>query len=86
MMALTLPALRADMEMYETYRCNPGPPLACPITALYGDRDATTNDETIVGWREYTAAAFAAFALPGGHFFPFDAGAKTDMVGRLSHA
>lgn len=86
MLALTLPALRADMEMYETYRCDPGPPLSCPITVLYGANDPITSADTIEPWRAQTSATFTATTRPGGHFFPFDAGNRADMIERLSRA
>jgi surfactin synthase thioesterase subunit len=78
--ALTLPALRADMEMYEAYQCEAGPSLACPITALYGKADPLTSTDSVRSWREFTIGDFTMAAVAGSHFFPFDAGAKAEMV------
>ena len=39
LMTLTLPTLRADFTVYETYVYRDGPPLECPISAFGGNDD-----------------------------------------------
>ena len=86
MMALTLPALRADMEMYETYRASDGDKLLAPIVALRGVADPITSEETVAGWAAQTRAGFRATVFPGGHFFPFDASNKATLIELLRTA
>lgn len=69
LVALLLPALRADMMMVECHRHQPGPALACPITALAGLDDARATPEVLAGWRPHTAGPFELLRFPGGHFY-----------------
>jgi len=78
---LLLPVLRADLEVYETYRHVPAPPLDLPLLALGGETDAIVSREQVVDWSRYTTGAFESAMLPGGHFFPQEhLGATTDRV------
>jgi medium-chain acyl-[acyl-carrier-protein] hydrolase len=63
------PGLRADLEVFETYRYEPAAPLDCPIQAFGGLADARATAGEIDAWRAQTTASFAAQHLPGGHFF-----------------
>ncbi|MGW3077188.1 MULTISPECIES: thioesterase II family protein [unclassified Kitasatospora] len=69
---LLMPMMRADFAMIETYRCRPGQPLSCPVTAWCGDNDPEVPPEAMRGWGDCTAAAFTLSVLPGGHFFLTD--------------
>jgi medium-chain acyl-[acyl-carrier-protein] hydrolase len=69
MMQLTLPLLRADFEVVETYVYSPRPPLDCPITAFGGVDDKEVSREKVEAWREQTTASFSLNMLPGSHFF-----------------
>jgi medium-chain acyl-[acyl-carrier-protein] hydrolase len=68
-LALLLPALRADFAAYETYVCRPEPPLDCPISAFAGEGDAHAPEQAMEGWSLHTSTAFDLSALPGDHFF-----------------
>jgi surfactin synthase thioesterase subunit len=82
-----LPALRADMEAYETYAYVPAPPLDCPITAFGGDKDAIASAEDLAAWREQTTAAFAVHLFHGGHFyFESDPGFFTALSALLAES
>lgn len=70
LMALYLPALRADLAMAESYVHVPEPPLACPITGFGGIDDPTVPRGQLEEWRHQTSAAFNIRMLPGDHFFP----------------
>ncbi|MDZ7319899.1 MAG: alpha/beta fold hydrolase, partial [candidate division KSB1 bacterium] len=59
LMQLLIPMLRADFEVNETYRYDPEPPLACPITVYGGANDRDVNREALEAWREQTSADFA---------------------------
>jgi medium-chain acyl-[acyl-carrier-protein] hydrolase len=69
LLALLLPVMRADLEVFETYSHAPGPPLEVPILALGGRSDPHVAPAELEAWRTHTAAAFAAELFPGGHFF-----------------
>lgn len=67
--ALFLPMLRADFALFERYRHEEEPPLACPIVAFTGSADHTLPQERAAAWRQHTRGAFTLHTLPGGHFF-----------------
>jgi medium-chain acyl-[acyl-carrier-protein] hydrolase len=69
LMALLLPAFRADYGIWEAYRSADEPPLDVPISAFGGLSDDMTPREEIEGWRAQTTRAFALRMLPGGHLF-----------------
>jgi medium-chain acyl-[acyl-carrier-protein] hydrolase len=69
---LLLPALRADLEMYETYEHTFATPLEVPVLALGGDSDTLVSPAQVLDWRAHTTGEFEAEILPGGHFFPQD--------------
>ncbi|MGK5638178.1 thioesterase II family protein [Streptomyces sp. URMC 126] len=71
MMALLLPAVRADFALADGYRHRPGRLLACPVTAFAGTEDRAVSPEAAGGWSACTRGRFTALRMPGGHFFPF---------------
>lgn len=68
-LAMVLPAIRADYTAAETYTYRPGPPLACPVIALTGDRDPKVTVEEADAWREHTSGDFELAVYPGAHFY-----------------
>ncbi|MBB4952062.1 medium-chain acyl-[acyl-carrier-protein] hydrolase [Agrobacterium vitis] len=83
LMAMVLPALRADFEALETWQYRPGNRLTIPITALGGDRDILVPFGLLNAWGEQTEAEFEARIIPGGHFFLHsDAERVLDIIGR----
>lgn len=69
LMALLLPAMRADFEMLETHRHMDEPPLPVPMTALGGTDDPGVPEADLAAWRAEAGAGFAMHLFPGGHFF-----------------
>lgn len=69
MLELVLPALRADLEAYETYQFTDAPALRCPIQAWAGVTDASLAPAALGDWAVHTTAAFSAVFFAGGHFF-----------------
>lgn len=63
-----VPLLRADIEMIETYRYQPGEPLDCPISVFGGQTDRITRDE-LAAWQEMTTREVEVQQFAGGHFF-----------------
>ena len=68
MRRLLLPALRADVEVIETYRYVDQPPLDCSLSAFRGSEDACTR-EGVSAWRMHVTGAFQEWTFPGGHFY-----------------
>ena len=50
LMQLTLPALRADFAICETYNYLAEPPLACPISAFGGTQDPKVSRPELEAW------------------------------------
>jgi medium-chain acyl-[acyl-carrier-protein] hydrolase len=69
LMQIVLPALRADVEMCETYVPTTGAPLTSPISAYGGQYDTQIGYDGVVGWYVQTWGAFTFRFFPGGHFF-----------------
>lgn len=69
LLALLLPPLQADLELFETYAYAPQPPLACPISVFGGRRDSRLDREQYQAWQELTEAPIAITMFEGGHFF-----------------
>ncbi|GGU45051.1 thioesterase II family protein [Streptomyces violascens] len=90
-----LPTLRADFDLWENHRIEPGPRLATPITVLAGDDDPRAPLDTLGPWREQTDAGFDSRFYAGGHFYFLDKTAEVvafisqtllapEMAGRAS--
>jgi surfactin synthase thioesterase subunit len=66
---MVLPAVRSDYRAIEMYRYREGPPLTCPIVALYGDADPRVTSDEVEAWASHTVGGFRAHRFPGGHFY-----------------
>jgi surfactin synthase thioesterase subunit len=82
MMRAALPALRADYQAIETYRCTADVTVACPITVLTGDSDPKTSLDEAKAWAQHTTGAFDIHVYPGGHFFLTD---HAEQILKLLH-
>jgi surfactin synthase thioesterase subunit len=82
LLALFLPALRADITAIETYQYNPESPLECPITVLGGVEDRQVSAADLAGWRSQTTGEFNQTMLPGGHFFVSQHSAEVSRIVR----
>jgi len=69
LMAILLPPLQADLELFETYTFVPKLPLACPISVFGGLDDHRLSQEEYQAWRELTSAPIDVTMFEGGHFF-----------------
>lgn len=66
---LTLPILRADLQLLSSYRYSRAPPMSCPVSVFAGSDDPSTPAESLDGWREETRGSFDVCMLDAGHFF-----------------
>lgn len=69
LLALLLPALRADMLALETYRPHSSDPLPCPVSAFGGAEDPLAPRAHLEAWRDETRSDFRVRQFPGGHFY-----------------
>jgi medium-chain acyl-[acyl-carrier-protein] hydrolase len=69
LLAFFTPTLRADLEVTETYRYTPRPPLRCPITVFGGQDDPRVDRIELEAWRAETEGAFDLRIFEGGHFY-----------------
>jgi medium-chain acyl-[acyl-carrier-protein] hydrolase len=79
LLKMVLPALRADLQMIETYQCAEESPLEVPMLVLGGTEDPAVTAGHLMEWRRYAAQECNIRLLPGGHFFLF-AGVATSRV------
>ena len=66
---LFLPVMRADMEMFETYKYREEPPLEIPITAIRGTEDIGLLSANFDAWSSMTSSQFHKVEFKAGHFF-----------------
>ncbi|HEY6390515.1 MAG TPA: alpha/beta fold hydrolase [Bryobacteraceae bacterium] len=64
-----LAIVRADFQVLETNRMEPGAKTACPILAMAGASDSDVQPEEMRGWSELTTGPFSFETLAGGHSF-----------------
>ena len=69
LMALTLPTIRADFELCETYRYAAEAPLDVPITALGGRDDPDVPAASLEAWRQESTGPVTVEIVEGDHFF-----------------
>jgi medium-chain acyl-[acyl-carrier-protein] hydrolase len=69
LVAVLLPAMRADLAMCETYDYRGEPPLTCPISVHGGEHDDKVPLEHLTPWRVQTSGEFQLRVFPGDHFF-----------------
>jgi pyochelin biosynthesis protein PchC len=73
LVALLLPALRADVAAHESYRPRADiDPLSCPVRCYHGLDDPLVDADLLAGWAEISTGEFTAHTRPGAHFHPFD--------------
>jgi medium-chain acyl-[acyl-carrier-protein] hydrolase len=67
--AMFLRVVRADMEMFETYRAQPVVPLDLPIWAFAGREDGAAPPQDMDGWSRFSTHEVTVRVMEGGHFF-----------------
>lgn len=69
LMELTLPTVRADFSVLETYDHRSETPLTVPLTVHTGKRDPSVSPSSLYGWRDQTDARTRLVTYEGDHFF-----------------
>jgi len=71
-LALVLPMLQADFELYANYRYEERPPLECPIVTIRGAGDTYISYQSQTEWKNHTDRHFSFQVVPGKHLFMVD--------------
>ena len=69
LVAVLLPAMRADLAICETYEYRDELPFKCPISIYGGEHDYKVPLEHLIPWRVHTSGEFRLRVFPGDHFF-----------------
>lgn len=69
LLALLIPFMRSDFELFETYEFRPGPPLNTPFSLCFGSADPETEPDDAARWGELTTAGHETRWFEGNHFF-----------------
>ncbi len=86
LLALLLPALRADVAAVEAYRPAKHAVLACPLSAFGGTDDATATPDDLEAWGELTRGPFDVRLFAGGHFYINDDRHRETVVAEVRAA
>jgi len=76
-----IPLLKADVEMIETYRYHPEPPLACPIS-VFGGRSDSIAEADLRAWQQQSSRSVYVQIMEGSHFFMHTA--QADLLAVIS--
>lgn len=71
-LALLLPMLQADFEVYTNYRYRESAPLQSSIVSIRGASDAYITHESQLEWSRHTDRRFSFHVIPGPHLFVVD--------------
>lgn len=69
LMQIIMPRLRADFKACETYICEPGNPLSCPMTVFGGMKDFEVTTDSLHAWQQHTTLPIDVRMFEGNHFF-----------------
>lgn len=84
LMALMLPALRADFALTDPYHRRQPKRLGCPILAIRGQADAEVGAADMAGWAAATGSACTRWDPPGDHFYLADPAIRAALAERLA--
>jgi len=73
LLALFLPALRADVKVFETYTQLTDRRVMCPVRVYGGDDDRRPKPALLPGWQRVAEREISIRTFPGNHFYLNDA-------------
>jgi surfactin synthase thioesterase subunit len=76
LMAMALPALRADYRALGAYSWAATSPLPCPVSVLVGDADPLVTPDEARTWLDHAEGRGTIRVFPGGHFYLDDLAAE----------
>ena len=68
-MNLFVQILRNDLRVFASVPRQGNPPIAAPITVVYGTEDEACDDSDMSAWSHLSDGDTAVHPLPGGHFY-----------------
>ena len=83
-LAALIPALRADLKIFETYQYRKREALSCPISVFGGRKDGSMHEEDLNSWGEHTSSDFQLKMFDAGHIFLQSH--KPGLIGHLRSA
>jgi pyochelin biosynthesis protein PchC len=69
LLEMVMPALRADYEAIELYRCGVGATISSPIAILTATDDPKTTVPEAQAWQDHTSGEAELHTFTGGHFY-----------------
>jgi surfactin synthase thioesterase subunit len=69
LLALFLPGLRADVEVFETYAPLTDRRVECPVRVYGGAGDRQPTPDALPGWQRLTEREISMRIFPGDHFY-----------------
>jgi medium-chain acyl-[acyl-carrier-protein] hydrolase len=67
--SLIVPALRADLQLLESYAYRDATPFTVDIAAYGGLADEMVKDDRLTRWADRTSGEFSCTTFEGGHFY-----------------
>jgi pyochelin biosynthetic protein PchC len=64
-----LPALDADIALFNAYRPEDIRALPCPVQASWGSEEASLSEEQVAAWAALSGDGFEMRQYPGDHFY-----------------
>ncbi|MCA9701074.1 MAG: thioesterase, partial [Myxococcales bacterium] len=86
MLKRTLPILRADLSVNETYEAREERPLECSLLALGGTEDPHVTGTELEMWQGRTRAHFDCAQFEGGHFYLSSPEGQRWVIGQIMAA
>lgn len=82
LLALFLPGLRADVQVFETYAPLTDRRVACPVRVYGGQDDKGPKPDLLTGWQRVAEHVISVRTFPGGHFYLNDV--RPDLCSDIS--
>ncbi len=82
LLALFLPALRADVRTFETYAPLRDDMVRCPVHVYGGSDDTHPRPDQLAGWQTVAESPITVRTFPGDHFYL--ATGRAALVGDLA--
>jgi surfactin synthase thioesterase subunit len=64
-----IPAIRADLKLFDEDSYITNLQMECPIFGMYGDRDIVIHPDLKNHWQSFTQKGYSEETFRGGHFF-----------------
>lgn len=86
LLAVLLPALRADYHLLDNYKPTLDHTLHCDIHACAGESDLVVTPDSLSAWQNYTNASFLCDWFEDGHFYFHSKGPLNQLLHIINRA